>query len=117
MTTWVALPLILNNMATNLGEITLRSHDDSNVFLQEQVYQVGITDQSEAFLLDDSSAINGFDALGQDAELVQVSPSNRLLPVAVDAGNDLVRVSYTDAGQSDVEYDVLVFLIVEEEPY
>lgn len=101
---------------THLGEITLRSTDESNVFYQEQVFETMITDETEAYALENPDAINGFDAQGNDADLVLSSPSTEMMPVHVAEGNDYIRVAYTDAGNSTVNYDVLVYLLIEEEP-
>ncbi|WPP49634.1 hypothetical protein [Catalinimonas niigatensis] len=107
-------------MAKLLGELSLQARDTSDLFYQHQVFEANVTDQLEKKLLDSAEYITGFDASGTDSgleevELLEDRPDLAMLPIEVEEGNQQVKVIYCDAGNVDKAYEVIVYLLLEEQ--
>ncbi|WPP48953.1 hypothetical protein [Catalinimonas niigatensis] len=102
-------------MAKLLGELSLQSRDTSDLFYQHQVFEANVTDQLEKKLLDSAEYITGFDAAGEEIELVEDRPDLAMLPIELEEGNQQVKVIYCDAGNVDKAYEVIVYLLLEEQ--
>ncbi|MDF9795344.1 hypothetical protein OKW21_000607 [Catalinimonas alkaloidigena] len=99
-----------------LGELSLQSRDTSDLFYQHQVEAAFITYEVEGDQLIDTPHINGFDADTElDYPLVESLPDLEMIPVELEAGNQEVKIMYRDAEQFGSQYEVIVYLLIEEE--
>ncbi|WKN31390.1 hypothetical protein PZB74_20790 [Porifericola rhodea] len=98
-----------------LGELSLQSRDTSDLFYQHQVEAAFITHEVEETQMSKASSLNGFDAdTNLDYPLVQSLPDLEMIPVELEAGNQEVKIMYRDAEQFDAQYEVIVYLLIEE---
>jgi len=99
-----------------LGELSLQSRDTSDLFYQHQVEAAFITHEVEDNQLMDAPYINGFNAdTNLDYPLVQSLPDLEMISLELEAGNQEVKIMYRDAEQFDAQYEVIVYLLIEEE--
>jgi hypothetical protein len=102
---------------TVLGEFTIRTEDSSDIVLKEQLVDSTVNVTLENDILLNSEYINGFESdSGQDMALVAWPPNRNVIPLEINKHADNLIIMYQDARQSDLAYDIIAYVITEDEP-
>jgi hypothetical protein len=102
-------------MAQLLGTLNLQARDSSDLFFEHQLLDVAYSDTVEKALLEDAEHINSFLSDANETDLQQEVQDLALLPLSLETGNQQVRIVYRDSEQSVCQYEVMVYLLIEEE--
>lgn len=97
-----------------LGDVLFFVPDSSDLVHEHSVEKATINNELIVEMLSGPAHINGFAAAGQEISLLEAAPDKEMIPLEIDEGNEYLQATYRDQGVETLQYEVTVYLLVEE---